>query len=91
MPSGDGRLYLDAHGRVWLSPGQVVRMRIGYSEVACHLRVAGTVMDVQVTTGEYPMAQLFRDGKRFSAPVTTGEAGIYGCRTDGFYVYPDGV
>jgi hypothetical protein len=91
VPSGDGRLYLDAHGRVWINPGQVVRMRVGYSEVACHLRVCGLVMDVQLTSGEYPMAQLYRDGRAYSAPITTGEAGIFGCRRDGFYAYPDGL
>lgn len=79
----------DEHGRVWLTPGESVRIRLPWSEVCAHMRVADTVMTVQLTTGDYPMAQLIKaDGQPFSFPIGTGEAGIYGNRRDGFYAYP---
>lgn len=87
----DAHLTPDAQGRTWLTPGQTVRMFIGYSEVACHMRVAGTVMDVRLTTGIHPMAQLYSDnGHPFSFPIGTGEAGIFGSTRDGFYTYAEG-
>ncbi len=55
-----------------------------------HMRVAGRVMEVELTGGKYPAAQLFDDdGSEFSFPITTGEAGIHGSLRDGFYCYPD--
>jgi hypothetical protein len=60
-------------------PGDRVRIELPYSEVCMHMRVAGRVMDVRMTDGRYPMAQLLNsDGSEFSFPITTGEAGIYG-------------
>lgn len=71
-------------------PGDRVRIELPYSEVCMHMRVAGRVMDVRMTDGRYPMAQLLNpDGSEFSAPILTGEAGIFGDVERGFYCYPE--
>jgi hypothetical protein len=49
------------------------------------MRVAGQVLEVELTSGPYPMAQLFKDGAEYSFPVTTGEAGVYQ-DSEGFYI-----
>ena len=73
-----------------IQPGDRVRLELPYSEVCMHMRVAGRVMDVRMTGGRYPMAQLLNpDGSEFSFPITTGEAGIYGDIERGFYYYPE--
>jgi len=62
-------------------------MEVAYSECACHIRAAGKVFAFRLTEGRYPMVQLLRpDGGPYSAPITTGEAGVYN-DTDGFYYY----
>ena len=67
--------------KVYVKPGNIVRsLTIGHSEVAMHMRVAGTQMDVLVVpSGAWgAMAQLLRpDGSEFSFPITLGEAGLY--------------
>jgi hypothetical protein len=74
-----------------LRPGDRVRLELPHSEVCMHMRVAGRVMDVELTDGEHTMAQLLNpDGSAFSLPITTGEAGIYGSPRDGYYCYPEG-
>ena len=71
-------------------PGDRVRIELPYSEVCMHMRVAGRVMDVRMTEGRYPMAQLLSpDGSEFSAPILTAEAGIFGDVERGFYCYPE--
>ena len=71
-------------------PGDRVRIELPYSEVCMHMRLAGRVMDVRMTEGRYPMAQLLNpDGSEFSAPILTAEAGIYGDVDRGFYYYPE--
>jgi len=73
-----------------LRPGDRVRIELPHSEVCMHMRVAGRVMDVRMTEGRYPMAQLLNpDGSEFSAPILTAEAGIYGDVERGFYCYPE--
>jgi len=73
-----------------LRPGDRVRIELPYSEVCMHMRVAGRVMDVRMTDGRYPMAQLLNhDGSEFSAPILTAEAGIFGDVERGFYCYPE--
>lgn len=63
--------------RLSIRPGEFTEMEIGFSEVACHMRVAGKQMTVQLLE-DGRMAQLYsEDGNRFSAPITYGEAGIY--------------
>ena len=64
--------------RMYLQAGDVVRVRLPYSEVCIHMRVAGKPMNVQLLQeGSSPMAQLLNDdGSRFSFPILLGEAGI---------------
>lgn len=65
-------------GQVFLEVGDAIRVRMPYSEVCSHMRVAGKPMTVQVVGDDYPMAQLFGDdGRPFSSPILLGEAGIY--------------
>ena len=73
-----------------IRPGWQVRLELPYSEVCMHMRVAGKVMDVRMTEGRYPMAQLLKpNGFEFSAPILPCEAGIYGSVDEGFYCYPE--
>jgi len=85
--------------RVDVEPGEVVRLEIPYSEVCMHMRVAGRVMDVLLTTSAagYAKAQLLQDdGTPFSFPIAPEEAGIrrdYSVtdRPVGFYAYREVV
>lgn len=82
---------MDHSSRRAARPGDRLRLELPHSEVCMHMRVAGRVMDVRLTEGEHPMAQLLNeDGSEFSFPITTGEAGIYGSLRDGFSYYPEG-
>jgi len=55
--------------------GDVVSIRLPWSEVCMHLKVAGEVRKVHVFNHG---AQILNDdGTRYSFPVTLGEAGIY--------------
>ncbi|QDN54060.1 hypothetical protein [Streptomyces sp. S1D4-20] len=65
--------------RTTVKAGDTVLMRIGYSEVAVHMRVAGKLMPVRITTGgRYPMAQILGDyAHPFGGAITLGEAGLY--------------
>jgi hypothetical protein len=65
--------------------GERVPNEMPWSEVCMHMRVAGLVLDVEIIGEQYPMAQLYRDGQPFSAPITLGEAGIHQ-DIDGFYI-----
>ena len=69
----------------YLNPGDVIRLRLPYSEVCMHMRVAGTVMEVELTASG--SAQLWKDREKFSSPVLPGEAGIYR-NSNGYYAYP---
>ena len=55
--------------------GEEIALRLPWSEVCMHLKVAGQVRNVRVLdTG----AQILNDdGTPYSFPVTHGEAGIY--------------
>ncbi len=55
--------------------GERVRVRLPHSEVCMHLRVAGQVREVEVL--EHGAQILDEDGRRFSFPITHGEAGIF--------------
>lgn len=58
-----------------IKPGDVVRLKLPWSEVCMHLRIADQVRDVRVLDDG---AQILNDdGTPFSFPVTHGEAGIY--------------
>jgi hypothetical protein len=62
--------------RIYLTDGDVVQVRLPYSEVCMHMKVADKVMGVRLVEGH--MAQLLnRDGSPFSFPITAGEAGLH--------------
>jgi hypothetical protein len=69
----------------YITRGERVPNEMPWSEVCIHMRVAGQVLEVEIIGEQYPMVQLYRDGREFSAPVTTGEAGVYE-DSDGFYI-----
>jgi hypothetical protein len=69
--------------RVDLEVGDRVRLTLPHSEVCAYMRVAGTVMEVEVREHG---AQLHKDGRPFAGAITWGEAGIYR-DADGPYVY----
>lgn len=69
--------------RLSIRPGEFTVMEIGYSEVACHMGIAGKLMWVMLLE-DGKMAQLYDGdvnsnsaGCKFSMPITYGEAGIY--------------
>lgn len=57
-----------------VAPAQTLRLELPYSEVMMHMRVAGQIFDVEILA--HGMAQLWKDGRRFSFPVLQGEAGV---------------
>ena len=70
--------------KTYVNVGDTVFMRIGYSEAATHLGVAGSKRAVTLVSN-YSAQLLNADGTEFSFPITSGEAGIY---TE--YVYDNG-
>lgn len=59
-----------------VEPGDTVRLKLPYSEVCMHMRVAGQVRPVTVHANG--TAQILDEaGAPFSFPVSWGEAGIY--------------
>lgn len=66
-----------------LSVGDEVRVRLPYSEVCMHMRLADQVRTVQVQA--HGAQILGEDGLPFSFPITHGEAGIYR-DAEGLYV-----
>lgn len=71
----------------YIQPGEKVRVEVPHSEVCIYMRVAGQVIDVEILPTEHGFcAQLWRDGREFSSPVTDGEAGVY-YDEEGPYVY----
>ena len=75
-------------GHAYLQTGDVVRVRLPWSEVCMHMRVAGRPMNVQIVVeGTAPVAQILNDdGTRFSSPILLGEAGIFTDATGRHYV-----
>lgn len=73
---------------VILAEGDRIMTEVPYSEVCMHMRVAGTVMMVELLPAG--LAQLYRtDGTKFSFPVTAGEAGLYRNAEGQWYGYPE--
>lgn len=74
--------------RVDIAPGETVAIKIGYSEVACHLRIADRTLPVQIVgaPGREMCQVLTAELEPFSFPITLGEAGIYS-DASGFYGY----
>jgi hypothetical protein len=70
------------------------------SEVMMHFGLAGEPIEVSLVQDRYIngekvpvgegrlVAQVWKDGREFSAPILTGEAGFY-CDGDDYYCYPD--
>ena len=75
---------------IYIEPGYVGTIVVAYSEAAMYMRVAGRVMRFKLTENTFwPMVQLFQDdGRPFSAPITTGEAGVYTTADGRHYFYP---
>lgn len=48
-------------------------VELPYSEVCMHMRIAGREAEVELLPNG--MAQVYLDGRPFSAPITCGEAG----------------
>lgn len=74
----------------FVQAGDKVLLEIPFSEVCMSMRVAGKPMyvELQATTWNSVCAQLYSlDGKPYSFPITSGEAGIYQ-DSDGYYCYP---
>jgi len=63
-------------------------IEIAFSEVCMHMQVAGQILDVELlpSEGHGAIAQLYKNGQEFSAPILTGEAGVYQ-DADGYYAY----
>ncbi len=82
--------------KVTVVPGQRIRVIAPYSEVCCHMKIAGKPMYVELIKREYAdwtgyTAQFYKlTGEIFSSPVTTGEGGIHWDEeSQTFYIYPD--
>lgn len=58
-----------------VKPGDVVRVRMPWSEACMHLRVAELVRNVRILPDGAQI--LNEDGTKMSFPVTHGEAGIF--------------
>lgn len=80
----------------------IVRPQVGhryekvmpYSEVCLHMRIAGQRMAFEIVPSSAwgHSVQLYdlRDGRPFSSPILTGEAGLFE-DSEGYYFYKDGV
>jgi len=81
---------VDYSRKTYVTPGTKVYMEISFSECAMSMRVAGTVMEVELIQSQACIgcyAQLYKGGKEYSAPITSGEAGFY-YDNGGYYYYP---
>jgi hypothetical protein len=63
--------------------GDVVRVKLPWSEACMHMRVADQVRNVKVFDNAASI--LNEDGTPFSFPITHGEAGIYS-DANGLYI-----
>lgn len=70
--------------RVELKPGDVVLLKMGASEACMHMGIVGQEIWVEVLERG---AQLYKDGRPFSFPITHGEAGIYTLNGPTWYAY----
>lgn len=73
--------------KTYVKPGEYFETEMPYSEVCMHMRIAGKVMRGELLDRQYPMVQLYDvDGRKYSSPITTGEAGLYE-DSEGYYYY----
>jgi hypothetical protein len=54
-------------------PGSRIKVRLPYSEVCMHMRVAGKIMNIEILKHS---VQLYKDNRMISIPICLGEAGI---------------
>lgn len=77
---------MNSNEKQYLRPGDVVVLRMPWSEVCMDMKIAGQVRPVRL---ERHQAQILdHKGGNFSFPVNTGEAGIYLDRSCGKYYVP---
>lgn len=84
--------------RVDAKPGQRIKVEGCHSEVMMHFGLAGKPIEISIEPSRFMngnidpsgrmVGQVWVNGKEFSFPVTTGEAGFYQDET-GFYTYTD--
>jgi hypothetical protein len=74
--------------RIYVRRNTMFAATMPYSEVCMHMRIAGKKMACALV-GSRPMVQLFdlQTGSPFSAPILTGEAGVFE-DSDGYYIVP---
>jgi hypothetical protein len=72
--------------KVYVRRGTKFANVMPHSEVCMHMGIAGKTMGCELV-GERPMVQLFEieSQRPFSAPILTGEAGIFTDRDGQFY------
>lgn len=88
-------------GSIEIKPGEKGHKTVApHSEVCMHMNIAGLVVGIELREQRYDdytgySVQLYGpDGRPYSAPVTTGEGGLYSLswdaetRTGRFYYYP---
>jgi hypothetical protein len=85
---------------VYVNENDFFRITLPWSEVCMSMRVHDRRMQAQLLESPMPMVQLWKDGEHFSAPITSGEAGLFQDMVDGrLYGYgitdlcdrPDGI
>ena len=59
----------------YMNIGDEACVRIPHSEVCMHMGIAGQVLQTKLVSSR--AVQIYKDGKPFSHPVLTGEAGYY--------------
>jgi hypothetical protein len=73
----------------YVRPGEEFTHQVAWSEVACHLQVAGKRMRMVLQVGAEPwqasVQLLTSGGAPYSAPILPGEAGLYR-NAHGYYV-----
>jgi hypothetical protein len=81
---------LDYTRKTYCAIGDKVRTEIAFSECAMSMQIAGKVLEVELipSEGHGAMAQVYREGKPYSAPILLGEAGIYIESVGRYYYYP---
>lgn len=62
---------------ITIRPGERIKVRLPWSEVCMHMRVAGKVMAAELTADGSGIQLYDDEGDQFSFPITLGEAGFY--------------